>query len=120
MKKSIHLFDNSTEATALAAGTTLFEQGSFAQQLYVVIDGAVAIVRNGCEIAVIESGGVVGEMAILAHRPHYASAIAKSPCQVVAISPQRFRFLVEQTPNFALDMMEMMAERLHLMNEKLC
>ncbi|MGD1948985.1 MAG: hypothetical protein ACFB14_04990 [Leptolyngbyaceae cyanobacterium] len=34
------------------------------------------------------------------------------------IDRKRFQFLVEQTPNFALDVMQMMAERLHQMNAK--
>ncbi|MEO0708110.1 MAG: Crp/Fnr family transcriptional regulator, partial [Cyanobacteria bacterium J06649_5] len=64
-------------------------------------------------------GTLVGEMAILEHRPHYASAVAKTECTVVSISPTRFRFLIEETPNFAMDVMEIMAERLHLMDRRL-
>ena len=54
-------------------------------------------------------------MAILENRPHFASAVAKTTCQLLPSERKRFQFLVEQTPNFAFDVMEMMAEWLHHM-----
>lgn len=117
--KTIHLFDDASEAVLMTAGTTLFEQDSLANLMYVLLEGEIAIVRDHQEIATIQPGTLVGEMAILEHRPHYASAVAKTACTVVSISPTRFRFLIEETPNFAMDVMEIMAERLHLMDQRM-
>ena len=117
---AIHLFDNAEEAIAVEAGTTLFEADSFADLLYVLIDGEVTIVRGDCEIATVGAGGLIGEMAIVENRPHYASAIAKTDCKLVPVSRSRFRFLIEQTPNFAFTVMEIMAERLHQMDKRTC
>lgn len=115
--KTIHLFDNAEEAVPVEAGTTLFEQDSYAELMYALIEGDLAIIRDNQVLTTIEAGGLVGEMAILEHRPHYASAIAQTPCRVVPITRERFRFLIEETPNFAMDMMEIMAERLHQMDQ---
>lgn len=115
--KTIHLFDNAEEAVPVEAGTTLFEQDSYADLMYALIEGKLAIIRDNQVLTTIEAGGLVGEMAILEHRPHYASAIAQTPCRVVPITQERFRFLIEETPNFAMDMMKIMAERLHQMDQ---
>ena len=58
----------------------------------------------------ITAGNFIGEMAILENRSYFASAVAKTTCQLLPNERKRFQFLVEQTLNFALDVMEMMAE----------
>jgi uncharacterized protein (AIM24 family) len=45
------------------------------------------------------------------------SLICQTDCKLVAINQKRFRFLVEQTPNFAIEVMTIMAERLDRMNQ---
>ena len=118
--KMIHLFDNAEEAIALEAGSTIFKADSFAEFLYILVDGEVTIVREDCEIATVGAGGLIGEMAVVENRPHYASAIAKTDCKLVAVSRDRCRFLIEQTPNFAFTVIEIMAERLHQMDRQTC
>lgn len=116
--KTIHLFDDAQEAVPIEADTTIFEQDSYADLMYALVEGELSIIRNNQLLTTIQAGSMVGEMAILENRPHYASAIAKTPCRVVPISRERFRFLIEETPNFAMDMMEIMAERLHQMDQR--
>ena len=116
--KKIHLFDQAEDAVFYDVGAVIFTQDSYADTLYVLVEGSVDIVRNAQRLATIEDGSLLGEMAILEQRPHYASAVAKTPCKLVPLSRQRFRFLIEETPNFALDVMEIMAERLHLMDQR--
>ncbi len=117
--KTIHLFDNAKEAVPTPASTTIFKQDDVAELMYVLVEGELAIVRDGQELATLVAGSIVGEMAILENRPHYASAVTKTDCRLVPINRQRFQFLVEQTPHFALDMMEIMANRLHQMDERM-
>lgn len=114
----IHLFDNAEEAIAIEAGTAIFEEDSFADLLYVLIEGEVTIIRENRELATVGAGSLIGEMAIIENRPHYASATAKTNCKIVPVDRHRFRFLIEQTPNFAFMVMEIMAERLHQMDRQ--
>ena len=116
--KTLSLFNTASDFITINAGDTIFEQGQVTDLMYVLIDGHVVISRNGKELVVVGSGSIIGEMAILENRAHFASAIAKTTCNLVPIDQKRFRFLVEQTPNFALDIMEIMAERLHQMDIK--
>ena len=41
-----------------------------------------------------------------------ATAVAKTDCKLAPINQNRFKFLVQQTPHFALHLMQGMAERL--------
>lgn len=117
--KTIHLFDNAAEAILFTAGTTIFEQGQKSEFMYVVVEGDVSLFHSGQEIASLSQGTILGEMAMLEKRPHYATAIAKTDCKLVAIDQKRFRFLIEQTPYFAIEVMTIMAERLDRMNQLL-
>ena len=114
--KTLNLFNNAPDFVTIDAEGIIFEQGHVTDLMYILIDGQVSIVRNAQELVTVVPGNIIGEMAILENRPHFASAIAKTACKLVPIDRNRFRFLVEQTPNFALDVMEIMAERLHQMN----
>jgi CRP-like cAMP-binding protein len=51
--------------------------------------------------------------------PRSASAVAKTACRLVEINEKRFKFLVQQTPNFALQMMRVIADRLRRMDDRL-
>ncbi|EKU99269.1 cNMP-binding protein [Leptolyngbya sp. PCC 7375] len=116
--ETLNLFIHPADFVTVNAGDIIFEQDQVSETMYVLIEGEVVIQRDGENVVTLGPKTILGEMAILENRPHFASAIAKTICQLIPISQERFRFLVEQTPNFAFDMMTMMAERLHQMNIK--
>jgi CRP/FNR family cyclic AMP-dependent transcriptional regulator len=54
---------------------------------------------------------VFGEMALIDQKPRSASAIGKTGGRVAAITAKRFQVLVSQNPRFALQMLQVMSER---------
>jgi hypothetical protein len=44
--------------------------------------------------------------------PHSADAVAVTNCRVVPVDEKRFKFLVQQTPFFSLQILRVMADRL--------
>jgi len=48
-----------------------------------------------------------------------ATAVAKTDARIVPIDRRRFLFMVEETPNFALQLLSIMAERLRADNDRL-
>jgi CRP-like cAMP-binding protein len=87
--------------------------------MYVVLQGSVSLSINGREVERLEAGGVLGEMALIDTAPRSASAVAASDCRLVPIDQRRFAFLIQQTPNFALQIMRVIADRLRRMDQKL-
>jgi len=61
-----------------APGQTIIEQGNYEKTFFVLLSGAVRIVRSGREEAVLgEAGTVFGEMSFILGKPRTASVLAE-------------------------------------------
>ena len=109
---TIDLFKNEKEFVTIPAGQVIFQQGGVADHMYAILEGEVEISIDGKLLDTTGAGGIVGEMALIESSPRRATAIAKTDCKLVAIDEKRFNFLVEQTPNFALNVMKIMIARI--------
>jgi len=109
---TIDLFNNAKEFMIVPAGQVIFQKGGIADQMYVVIEGEVEITIDGKFLDITGVGGIVGEMALIDSSPRSATAIAKTECKLVTVDQKRFIFLVQQTPNFAINVMKIMVERI--------
>jgi CRP-like cAMP-binding protein len=115
----ITIFQHTKDAVGYGAGQVVFNQGDQAEQMYVVIQGAIDIVANGNVVATAGPGEAFGEMALIENMPRSATAVAQVDSQVLPLDRRRFLFMVSETPNFALQLMAMMAERLRASNDRL-
>jgi CRP/FNR family transcriptional regulator, cyclic AMP receptor protein len=115
----ITLFQHSNDAVEFKAGEVIFRKGDPAEHLHIVIDGEVQIEINGTVVGTVHPGEAFGEMALIDRVPRSATAIAKVDSHVVAIDKKRFLFMVSDTPNFALQIMGTMADRLRALNDRL-
>lgn len=116
---TISLFANSKDFVSFPAGQVIFKEGDQGKVMYAVIEGDVDIVVGGKVIDTVSAGGIIGEMALIDTAPRSATAIPRTDCKVVPISRRHFTFLVQQTPNFAIEVMQVMAHRLRRMNAQL-
>ena len=113
------LFQNSEDAEPVPAGQALFRKGDPGDAFFVVTAGEIDV-RVGHELVeTVGPGGIVGEMAIIDGGARSASAIARTDARVVRLDEKRFKFLVQQTPNFAIQVMRVMANRLRRMDSRL-
>lgn len=106
-----HIFEH--EATiAHRAGSTLFAQGEKGDFMYVIHSGQVELSYNQHLIEVAEAGDIIGEMSLIDGHCRSMTAIAKTDCKVVEIDQNRFRFLVQETPFFAMEVMQVLTDRI--------
>jgi CRP-like cAMP-binding protein len=113
MTVKTELFKHAEGGQAFTAGQTIFKQGDEPRGLmYVVQEGTVDITSNGKLIETIGPGSFLGEIGLVASSPRSATAVAREPSKLVAIDEAQFLRLVRQTPNFALQVMRAIAERL--------
>ena len=96
----------------LPAGEALFKTGEPGTLMYVLKEGTVEIRVRGTVVETAEAGTLLGEMALIDSGPRSADVIAMSDCKLVPIDKRRFLFLVQQTPNFSIHVMHVMADRL--------
>lgn len=101
-----------------AAGTVLFRERDSGDHMYVVIDGEVDIEVHGEVIETAGPGEVVGEMALIDSNLRSGTAVAKTDCRVVPVDQRRFLLMVQETPQFSLHVMTVLADRLRRMNER--
>lgn len=117
MAISINLFRNAKDVRSFSAGEMIFSRGDHADAMFVVIEGTVEVVYNGHLIDTLESGDVLGEMGLIEKSDRSADAFARSDCKLVPINEQYFTYLVQQTPYFALQVMQILSQRLRRMME---
>jgi putative ABC transport system ATP-binding protein len=83
-------------AVELAAGETLFVQGSLGDVVYVVEQGEVELLRDGPDgtetpVAIVGAGEHFGEMGPLFGLPRSATARARTACVLTAYTVKAFR-----------------------------
>jgi CRP/FNR family cyclic AMP-dependent transcriptional regulator len=108
-----------TNPRACEAGEAIFHAYDMGSEMYVVLEGQVELTIEGKVLETLGPGEPFGEMALIDQAPRVATAIAKTPCKLAVIQEKRFLFMVAQTPQFALQIMKVMADRLRKMNARL-
>jgi CRP-like cAMP-binding protein len=111
------IFNDSPDAIAFEANQIIFQEGDPATCMYAVVAGEVDLFVKDQLVETVPVGGIFGEMALIDPGNRSAVARARTDCRIVPINQKRFLFLVEETPNFALKVMQVLVARLRAMNE---
>ena len=112
-----NLFRHSPEFLEIRSGEVLLKEGDVGEEMYVLIEGTAKIEYRGMFFAEIGPGDFVGELAVIDGSPRLATTTAVTDCRFVAINRPRFEFLVAETPNFALEVMRVLAQRIRRTDE---
>lgn len=107
-----NIFQRAHDVERYAAGETIFRKGDAGDRMFVITSGSVAIEDEDGEIEALGPGELLGELALIDAAPRSATAVARTPCSLAPIDRSRFLFLVQQTPYFAVQVMQTMAERM--------
>lgn len=107
-----HMFHSEEDMHYYKAGEIIFKQGDEGQFLHDVVEGEVALERDGEQLAVLGEGEIFGEVTLINNENHSVTARALSDCKVAQIAKKRFLFMVDEMPNFAISVMRVLAERL--------
>ena len=110
------LFRGTEDARHFQAGATICVEGEPGDVMYVILDGEVEIRVGGRFLTTIGPGEIFGEMALIDSTARSATVVAKSDCRLAPVDEQRFLFLVQHAPYFALNVMRVLADRLRLAN----
>jgi CRP-like cAMP-binding protein len=108
-----HEFDEE----AFAEGQRVLRQGLSGSSLYVILDGAAVVQRDGAEIARLGRGDFFGEISILTEGPPTSDIVAEGVLHCLVIPrPEVERFLLAR-PRVMLRMLRAEANRLRGMLE---
>ena len=95
----------------------IFLSGDEGSEMFVVKSGKVHIIAGGVIVEHIEANGIFGEMTLIDGSPRSATAKAAEKTDVAPIDRETFVYLVQKTPDFALNIMQLLTHRIRQMNE---
>ena len=107
-----------TRELRLAADEVLLTEGDEVDGLYVLIEGRLQVLtgqRDGDahNLAILDAGAVLGEIAALAGGRREATVVAHSAATVLAIDPAGVELLLEREPDVARHLADLAMMRLH-------
>jgi len=94
----------------LTGGEDVFEQGRHSDALYLVLEGEVAILKDGQEIARLGKSISFGEMGLLLHRPRGAAARAVMDSRVLELCQGDIDQMLEDELRWAAKLYQVLAE----------
>jgi len=100
----------------------VFCEGEPGDELFIIQRGSVKIVKitdNEILLAVLKSGDIFGEMALLESKPRAAGAVAYEDCQLMAVNRENFQQMIKTQPQLIARLTTLLSERIWLIYRQL-
>jgi CRP/FNR family cyclic AMP-dependent transcriptional regulator len=108
----LEVFKNTEDVVRYPAGSTVFTEGESGDLMYVLLKGELRISLRNEPVRTAIPGELVGEMALLKSTLRSATATAVTDSLLAPIDEHSFKLLIQHTPDFALHVMNELADRL--------
>lgn len=86
------------ERVDVAAGSLIADQGAVGRECWVIVEGTARVVMNGEFVTSVGAGSMIGEMALLEHRPRSAAVIAETDMVLVSFDIEGFQAVLAKNP----------------------
>lgn len=104
--------DRVADEVHVEAGRTIMSQGDLGQELAVVIEGQVEVVKDGTPIATLGPGSYFGEIALLDSLTRTASVTAVTDVVLEVIDRRGLNTLLDDVPSIARSLLAGVSQRL--------
>ena len=118
-KRQLAALNRHLDEVRIPAGRTIINQGSVGYEACVVLEGTVAIQRDGALLETAGAGVVFGEMAMIDKGVRTASVVAVTDVTLAVLGPRSFDLAIEEIPGLAKVLLQNMSRRLRTMDERL-
>ncbi len=98
-------------------GTVIFKELDPADYMYVILSGEVEVTLRGEPLGAELEGGVIGEMAMINNSTRSATTTTLSKVKAARIGRDQFLGIISDNPEFALHLMQVMANRLRVADQ---
>ncbi len=99
------------------AGSIIYSEQDSADVMYLVLSGEVELTLRGESIGHEKKGGMLGEMAMISSATRNAQATAVRKTRLARLNKQQFKEVVAQDPEFSLQVMNVLANRLRAVDQ---
>ena len=115
----IELFFKHLPVKKINQGEIIFQTGDKGHAMYALISGEVELRRNDEIVEVISEHDVFGEGALVQPtHDRFTTAVAKIDCEIATLDKEKFLFLVQETPLFAIEIIRSLSTRLRKLKNK--
>ena len=108
--------DEALEQRQVLAGETIYTEGSWGKNLYIIAEGSIQIVKEldgePENIKQLSTGQYFGEIALFDEAPRWDGAIALENCVLLGLEKKRFISLISQRPHIILEICRFLSKRL--------
>jgi CRP/FNR family transcriptional regulator, cyclic AMP receptor protein len=111
-RRNLRSFLGLMTPVTVRAGRVLTSQGGPGTESMLIVDGRVRVFRDGCTLATLGPGDVVGEIAVLHGGSRTATAIADGPTTLEVMTPVEFDAVLHEHEGFARYVAASVAARL--------
>jgi CRP-like cAMP-binding protein len=102
-----------TEDLDAAEGKVLAREGDIGHEFFVIVDGEVAVTRDGQEVRRLSSGDFFGEIALIWESPRRTATVtAATPVRFFVLTRQAFRSLIDHHPDIEAKVLEEVEKRM--------
>ncbi len=108
---------NAGTTMSFPAGSLIFSEGDAGNCVYVVQSGVVEILTDDKVADVCGPNDALGFMTVIDGGKHTATARVRETAELSIIDERKFRFMIDEVPNFAYYIMKAMAHRIRGMRE---
>jgi CRP-like cAMP-binding protein len=95
----------------LPEGYHLVDEGAFAHEFFVLLDGNVEVTHDGEHLADLGPGDFFGEVALVEHDRRTASVVASTPISAIVMHQRDFDMMQRELPHVAEKIHEAVHER---------
>jgi CRP-like cAMP-binding protein len=93
-------------------GKDLTREGSTGREFFVLLEGEAEVRRKGRKVRTLGPGDFFGEIALIARSPRTATVTSTTNVELLVITAQSFRTLLDHQPQIAAKVLAALAERL--------
>lgn len=112
----MELFGDWPDQVEYKKGEVIFNEQEPADFMYVITRGEVEVTLKGEPLGAELPGGIIGEMAMINDKRRSATAVAIQPSTLARINRDQFREMIIKSPDCALHVMAVLANRLRVAN----
>lgn len=96
----------------LREGHVLIRQGERGTQFFVVLEGTVAVTKDGKPLKLRGGSEVFGEISLLSDVPTTATVVATSPVRALVVTARDFARVIKEVPSIQRSLLRSLSERL--------
>jgi CRP-like cAMP-binding protein len=111
-KRQLQMIGNVATPLNLPAGKVLARQGEAGFELFILLDGSASVTRDGQRVATRTAGDVVGELAVISHRPRNATVVADTELRTLVLTRAGLDQLLDDIPGLAKHLLYEVSARL--------